>query len=67
MAEASYGPALRHSPKLPRLGEWYFGAFCSVLYDIRYNDPTCIEREGPGQGIKQSYHAAVCVALPFLF
>lgn len=38
-------PALWHSPKLPGLGGVDFAAFCSALYDIRYNGPACIEVE----------------------
>jgi sugar phosphate isomerase/epimerase len=57
-------PALWHSPKLPGLGGVDFGAFCSALYDIRYNGPACIEVEDKAfegspelvkQGIEQSY------------
>jgi sugar phosphate isomerase/epimerase len=57
-------PALWHSPKLPGLGNVDFGAFCSALYDIRYNGPACIEVEDKAfegnlalikQGIEQSY------------
>jgi sugar phosphate isomerase/epimerase len=57
-------PALWHSPKLPGLGTVDFGAFCSALYDIRYNSPACIEVEDKAfegslalvkQGIEQSY------------
>ena len=57
-------PALWHSPKLPGLGSVDFGAFCSALYDIRYQGPACIEVEDKAfegsadlvkQGIEQSY------------
>jgi sugar phosphate isomerase/epimerase len=57
-------PALWHSPKLPGLGSVDFGAFCSALYDIRYDGPACIEVEDKAfegsvdlvkQGIEQSY------------
>jgi sugar phosphate isomerase/epimerase len=57
-------PALWHSPKLPGLGGVDFGAFCSALYDIRYDGPACIEvedkaferdKETVKQGIEQSY------------
>jgi sugar phosphate isomerase/epimerase len=57
-------PALWHSPKLPGLGSVDFGAFCSALYDIRYNGPACIEVEDKAfegnlvlvkQAIEQSY------------
>ncbi|MDR1248558.1 MAG: sugar phosphate isomerase/epimerase [Treponema sp.] len=57
-------PALWHSPKLPGLGGIDFGAFCSALYDIRYEGYACIEVEDKSfegspeavkQGIKQSY------------
>jgi sugar phosphate isomerase/epimerase len=57
-------PALWHSPKLPGLGGVDFGAFCSALYDIRYDGPACIEVEDKAfegsldrvkQGIEQSY------------
>jgi sugar phosphate isomerase/epimerase len=57
-------PALWHSPKLPGLGGVDFGAFCSALYDIRYEGPACIEVEDKAfegsaeavkQGIEQSY------------
>jgi sugar phosphate isomerase/epimerase len=57
-------PALWHSPKLPGLGGVDFGAFCSALYDIRYDGYACIEVEDKAfehsleavkQGIEQSY------------
>jgi sugar phosphate isomerase/epimerase len=56
-------PALWHSPKLPGLGGVDFGAFCSALYDIRYDGYACIEVEDRAfeqnletvqQGIEQS-------------
>ena len=57
-------PALWHTPKLPGLGSVDFGAFCSALYDIRYDGPACIEVEDRAfegnlalvkQGIELSY------------
>jgi sugar phosphate isomerase/epimerase len=57
-------PALWHSPKLPGLGGVDFGAFCSALYDIRYDGCACIEVEDKAfeespettlRGIEQSY------------
>jgi sugar phosphate isomerase/epimerase len=57
-------PALWHSPKLPGLGGVDFGAFCSALYDIRYEGCACIEVEDKAfegsvekvkQGIEQIY------------
>jgi sugar phosphate isomerase/epimerase len=57
-------PALWHSPKLPGLGGVDFGAFCSALYDIRYDGYACIEVEDKAfegsletvkRGIAQSY------------
>ncbi len=57
-------PGLWHSPKLPGLGSVDFSAFCSALYDIRYEGPACIEVEDKAfegnlalvkQGIEQSY------------
>jgi sugar phosphate isomerase/epimerase len=34
-----------HTPKLPGLGEVDWGRFCSVLGDIGYHGPVCIEAE----------------------
>jgi len=57
-------PGLWHLPKLPGLGGVDLSAFCSALYDIRYNGPACIEVEDRAfegslalvkQGIEQSY------------
>ena len=57
-------PGLWHSPKLPGLGSADFGAFCSALYDIRFNGPACVEVEDKAfegsldlvkQGIELSY------------
>ncbi|MFA6135249.1 MAG: sugar phosphate isomerase/epimerase [Phycisphaerae bacterium] len=38
-------PAQYHSPKLPGLGEINWGMFCSVLGDVGYRGPVCIEVE----------------------
>jgi sugar phosphate isomerase/epimerase len=38
-------PSEYHSPKLPGLGEINWGRFCSVLGDVGYAGPVCIEAE----------------------
>ena len=38
-------PLQYHSPKLPGLGEVDWGRFCSVLGDIGYRGPVCVEVE----------------------
>lgn len=38
-------PLQYHSPKLPGLGEVNWGRFCSVLGDIGYRGPLCVEVE----------------------
>jgi sugar phosphate isomerase/epimerase len=38
-------PLEYHCPKLPGLGEVDWGRFCSVLSDVGYNGPVCIEVE----------------------
>jgi sugar phosphate isomerase/epimerase len=38
-------PLKYHTPKLPGLGEIQWGRFCSVLADIGYKGPVCVEVE----------------------
>ncbi len=38
-------PLMYHSPKLPGLGEINWGRFCSVLGEIGYRGPVCVEVE----------------------
>ncbi len=38
-------PVQYHTPKLPGLGEINWGRFCSVLGDIGYRGPVCVEVE----------------------
>jgi sugar phosphate isomerase/epimerase len=38
-------PLQYHTPKLPGLGEIHWGRFCSVLGDIGYAGPVCVEVE----------------------
>lgn len=40
----AYPPAY-HTPKLPGLGEVNWGRFCSVLADVGYDGPVCVEVE----------------------
>ncbi|MGE0758269.1 MAG: sugar phosphate isomerase/epimerase family protein [Pirellulaceae bacterium] len=38
-------PLAYHTPKLPGLGEVNWGRFCSVLSDVGYRGPVCVEVE----------------------
>lgn len=58
-------PNLYHSPKLPGMGDVDWGKFFSVLTDVRYDGPVCVEvedrayegtLEGRVQALRQSYN-----------
>jgi len=56
-----------HTPKLPGLGEIDWGRFCSVLTDVGYRGPVCIEVEDRAyEGSLQDRRAAVRQAATFL-
>jgi sugar phosphate isomerase/epimerase len=58
-------PLEYHRPKLPGLGEVNWGKFCSVLSDVGYQGPVCVEVEDKAYeasletrkaALRQSYH-----------
>lgn len=60
-------PLQYHSPKLPGLGEVDWGRFCSVLGDIGYDGPVCVEVEDRAyEGSLATRKAALCQSARFL-
>jgi sugar phosphate isomerase/epimerase len=60
-------PLKYHTPKLPGLGEIQWGRFCSVLGDIGYNGPICVEVEDRAyEGSIETRKAALRQAARFL-
>jgi sugar phosphate isomerase/epimerase len=60
-------PLEYHCPKLPGLGEVDWGRFFSVLGDIGYTGPVCVEVEDRAyEGLLESRHAALEQSRTFL-
>ncbi len=60
-------PLKYHTPKLPGLGEIQWGRFCSVLGDIGYKGPVCVEVEDRAyEGSIETRKAALRQAARFL-
>ena len=60
-------PLQYHSPKLPGLGEVDWGRFCSVLGEIGYDGPVCVEVEDRAyEGSLQTRKAALRQSARFL-
>lgn len=60
-------PLEYHTPKLPGLGDVDWGRFFSVLGDVGYDGPVCIEVEDRAyEGSLESRKAALCQSARFL-
>jgi sugar phosphate isomerase/epimerase len=60
-------PSLYHTPKLPGLGDVHWGRFFSVLTDVGYEGPVCVEVEDRAyEGSREARIASLQQSLTYL-